>query len=434
MPALTTHLFSIGIDSYDHFRRLRCCVSDAKEIVRIFRQKAPSIVVEECYGNAVNSITAPQVNELLQKIRSLSLDRDDHIFFYFAGHGFSQDGADYLVCSDTSEDEIGSAIPTQDVLTALTATGAGTAVLILDACRNILARDTGSFIKQTLELSRREGVIVFSACSPGEVSQELPDELNHGVFTFALCKTIVDDNASTPIEIDRQVINWVEEFCRDYKLQRQTPYTSVSPLQKAAVDIFTGQLKHSVEKPRKCILILGPSNAGKTRLGESIKKSYGFLHVEMSSFAWRRFREREPSYDGSLQSYLEEVVWPQEGNDILARDLLSSDNNIDQLVVSGARRIEEVHTLQAQQWDILTIFVYADSKLRFQRYIDSGEASLSASYKDFVLKDLREYSWGLAHAANIPSVNFIFNEHDWERFQGEVYKFIEVFIGSSILK
>ncbi len=70
------------------------------------------------------------------------LGPDDTLLFYFAGHGFRWDNVDYLAPLDANLPETKSArvpkadlLPFAEVQTQMSETGAGSLVLITDACR-----------------------------------------------------------------------------------------------------------------------------------------------------------------------------------------------------------------------------------------------------------------------------------------------------------
>ncbi|HUB81959.1 MAG TPA: caspase family protein [Bryobacteraceae bacterium] len=404
-------LCAVGIDEYTSYQTLACCVADARQITTDFRDRLPGLEFTLITSNGLPDSGADKasIRAAIDRMGGLGLCESDLVFFYFAGHGFSINGRDYLVCSDTLRSDPESAIATDYVMAALHKSGAGTAVVIVDACRIKEERDSSFFGMQTAELARRQGIIVFFGCSPLEVSQELP-KIGHGVFTQALLESFRAVNP-TPWEIDKYAIARVRELCAQNKLKDQTPYTCIAPLQKAVLNIFTGGV---VALPatgrRKCILLLGPSNSGKTTFGQYFASKYGYVHIEMSSFVWQR-RQRNLGFPGAVPEFIEQV-WRQEGKDIIAKDLLASAPEAEKVFVCGARTVEEIELLRSQDWNCQTIFLYASSSVRYERYVKSGQMkTYDLGYRDLVSRDFRELSWGLARAATMPDVELIIN-HD----------------------
>jgi adenylate kinase family enzyme len=350
-------------------------------------------------------------------IRGLQLGESDAVFFYFAGHGFSRSGRDYLACSDTSLADLDSAISPAEIVSASLSSGAGTCVLVLDACRSWAEKDVGLFGEATLELARNHGLIAFVGCSPGERCQE-DFELAHGVFTYSLLNAISDQEPCTVPDIQQSVVRQVERICSAKRVCAQRPRTCVGPLRNAVVDLFTGEfVKPRREHERDCLLIVGPSNSGKTTLGQRIAQEFGMLHLEMSTFALRRYwrHRKQTRFAGSIQDFMEQVVWDCERKDTIAHDLVEADPGSDRVVISGPRTVEEVELLRKVEWNCKTIFLYSDDQTRFDRYCASGENKLSGlGYRGFVSQDLREYGWGLAKTATMKNVDIFINDCSME--------------------
>jgi len=185
------YLFSMGIEEYREFRPLRCCSADAESIWHQFGDKlnTSNRVLLVSHSNDHQEPDAASVRAILRSIRDLHLGPDDVVFFYFAGHGFSKLGLDYLACGDTIGSDLTSAVTTDEVVSALVSSAAGTRVLILDACRDHNEKNVGSFGESTLKLGQREGASVLIGCSPGGRCQESL-ALGHGIFTYAMLKAV----------------------------------------------------------------------------------------------------------------------------------------------------------------------------------------------------------------------------------------------------
>jgi hypothetical protein len=137
------------------------------------------------------------------------------------------------------------------------------------------------------------------------------------------------------------------------------------------------------------------------------------LHIEMSTFAFQRYRmyRKLARFAGSLQDFMEEIVWCGGWKEAIAVDLIAADPAMDRVVICGPRTVEEVDFLRRQDWNCRTIFLYADDQTRFERYCASGERNRDGlGYREFVCKDLREYGWGLAKTANMRNVELVVNE------------------------
>jgi hypothetical protein len=131
----------VGNDSYPHLgneRQLNNAVSDA----RAMRTTLQGLGFDVLYGENLDRRTF--VDRLFDL--AARLNKDDTAFFFFAGHGVSFSGANYLLPSDvpapraTGRAEEGrlaeQAVAETTVIERITSSGARVAILVLDACRD----------------------------------------------------------------------------------------------------------------------------------------------------------------------------------------------------------------------------------------------------------------------------------------------------------
>ena len=150
---MAVYLKLIGIDSYDHYRQLRFCVQDAEAVCSAFRNCNPNVQIDTAVSpvsTGEREATKSNIQLMLEELNSAACGEDDVELFYFAGHGVTLDGEDYLVCSDSKRiasenDEVDSLLSFDDVLMTLKETGAGTIVALVDACRQAGARGGNMF-------------------------------------------------------------------------------------------------------------------------------------------------------------------------------------------------------------------------------------------------------------------------------------------------
>jgi uncharacterized caspase-like protein len=117
-----------------------------------------------------------------------ALDPNQGTFlFYFSGHGFQQDGRNYLATYGATADDLkGEGLAVADVEAILKASRARQSMMFIDACRNdpgVGARSAGTLTFATLKAS--EGLRVLYSSRSGSVSCE-SDQLQQGVFTHFL--------------------------------------------------------------------------------------------------------------------------------------------------------------------------------------------------------------------------------------------------------
>ena len=80
------HALVIGIDRYEHWRKLRCAGSDATEVARVLR---------ESYGYTVTLITDGDATreKIIEAINAYAKLGEEHsLLIYYAGHGWLDDG------------------------------------------------------------------------------------------------------------------------------------------------------------------------------------------------------------------------------------------------------------------------------------------------------------------------------------------------------
>jgi hypothetical protein len=415
-------LLSIGVNRYEHLRTLSYCANDATTMQAALSARLPQLESTVLVSTSAqpNDATKSRVDGALAAISGARMTADDLLVFYFAGHGFSALGKDYLAVYGTETRNPSTAICTDDVLSHLGSSGAGTAILILDACRSEVDRSPTSFGESTAELARRKGSIVFFSCSPGETSQELGALGNgHGVFTYAFIASLKSARQATPLILNQRVVQEVEQLCIAHNLSKQRPYTAVAPIDKAMLDVITGEFVASTARTRRnMVLVLGPTNAGKTTLGQLLATELGYPHSEMSSFAWKRYDEWDQKKQRSIQDFMEDVVWTPGNEDLIARDMLAANAAMEHVVVCGPRRPEEVETILQSGWNVVPIFIHAHTGLRFGRFAASTAQTRHApDYSDFVKRDMRELAWGVAKTATLPRVDLITNEGDLAAFK-----------------
>jgi len=127
-----------------------------------------------------------------------SLSNDDWYYFYYAGHGFSENNINYITCFDTQLNDMAkTSIPLQDLLGLIKDSKVKQSIIFIDACESGLPFDDSmrriysDMSNEELEdfLSNAEGVICFSACKKDEVSYSVT-ALRHGVWSYHIIQAL----------------------------------------------------------------------------------------------------------------------------------------------------------------------------------------------------------------------------------------------------
>src|SRR4051794_27108819 len=128
-----------------------------------------------------------------------NMDEADRVVVALAGHGVQLAGSEesYFCPADARLEDPATLIPLGQVYAALESCGAGSKVLLVDACRNDplteRARAAGRPVVELPSLTRPlkkrplGGVAALFSCSGGEKAYEDPD-LKHGVFFHFVIK------------------------------------------------------------------------------------------------------------------------------------------------------------------------------------------------------------------------------------------------------
>lgn len=184
----------VGVNTYDdpQIRDLQYAVTDASLMNGFFSE----LGYETCLlDNPKRGDVCDQTEEMVR-----DLGPGDLFLFYFAGHGFMQNGQHLLFCRDDKERFIrcGESGFKYDFLKELTATGCHRA-FVLDACRSDFlsslrgasseGRDLHPVGEYVWNVATENSLAVMRSCGAYQCAQELPSK-RQGLFTYALLKVL----------------------------------------------------------------------------------------------------------------------------------------------------------------------------------------------------------------------------------------------------
>ncbi|MGJ3252199.1 MAG: SUMF1/EgtB/PvdO family nonheme iron enzyme [Elainellaceae cyanobacterium] len=234
----------IGINDYNplNFTPLRYARHDAKTVnaffekmrfdqVYLFTDDSPPIALpngihipsDPTYGNLVTFLE--------DRFKPGVLSAGDNCWFFFAGHGERHADKDYLMPRDANSrgTKVISGLQVNEVREWLTRSGAGTVIMLLDACRS-----EGSRSGRGIDPTEQNGVITISSCNPTEKAWEIK-ELEQGVFTYALLEALElpgERSCATVERLGTYLKQRVPELCHRYGKPTQTPRIGVDPIEK----------------------------------------------------------------------------------------------------------------------------------------------------------------------------------------------------------
>ncbi len=194
----------IGINGYDEEEvgALKVAVADARRMHDCLVKQAgfsPDRVIlftDEGLQTAAGTRAdkKPGYAELRGQLATFAGDHRDSdvLVVFFAGHGFysEQTQKDYLAPLNVQRSDLeGTAIAVDHVLQLLRNSGARQAVLIVDACRNVVGRalpgQQDGVGECSLEAADSLGVWYLASCRRGQISRE-DTNLGGGVYTYYL--------------------------------------------------------------------------------------------------------------------------------------------------------------------------------------------------------------------------------------------------------
>lgn len=415
MPGRIVGLF-FGVNDYSQefgFSPLRFCANDATVTRTLFEEKS---AIETLVCELV-AVTADDVRSALELLIEQNLSVEDTVIFQFAGHGFSRSGKDFIALTTSQLSDDSSVIEVSELVNSLRRSGAGRLFLLLDCCRAVTSRMPGitPFRMTAPTLDHAYDATVFAGCSIGEFSQE-HERLGvsgQGVFTAALCKVLQDYDRIPLYLLERETREESIRICERHNLVRQVPQL-IGPLSLAAYDLLKLEQVDFEVARRRVIVISGPTESGKTTLGRLLQSQLGLLHIEMSRFVKQRQKEYmlAGGADMSRQDFVENVLWQGDDADIIARDALDELRATPgEAIITGARRPEEIAALLNADLDCLLIYLHANSRTRWSRLLLDNEDWYGPMRKEFVQRNLREFSWGLARTGLVEGTEIIINEN-----------------------
>ncbi len=171
---------------------------------------------------------------LTQNLHPDRIGQVDRFWFFFAGHGISLNGKDYLMTSDSLVEDIDLriALSLDEVIACLRKHQNAEIVLVLDSCRQTIgSRDfTNSIGEETIQLAKSRGITTIFSCNYGQFSHEL-DSKKHGSFTYSLIEGL--KQYTLPTQLENYLQKYVPKLnAEDNKSSNQTPIIRIEPVSK----------------------------------------------------------------------------------------------------------------------------------------------------------------------------------------------------------
>jgi dephospho-CoA kinase len=176
-----------------------------------------------------------------------------------------------------------------------------------------------------------------------------------------------------------------------------------------------------LDMKRQILIVVGRTCAGKTTMGERLSSEHGFTFFEASSVL-RTFGRPSNAPLGATEQQLAEHVLKQFGPDAVARKLLDlvAGSNIERLVISGFRTIEELECLRGHFPEAKVLFVDASDRTRYERRIKRARTDESLSFEQFNSLDRDQWNFGLLRVAEALADIRVMNEGSLEEYYARI--------------
>lgn len=201
MTSGTTYVVVVAVENYNEakdFPKVDFAKKDAEDFVSTLKKLGYD---DEDFVVLINEkATGTTIIQKVKKIAERALE-NDRIIFYFAGHGFYENGENLLGCVDsikTAKPE--TCVPINKILGFLKKSQSKHKILFLDCCHS--GFEAGEYIRDGLDnfesdeliyqFSKEEYFIGFSSCKTNQTSISHL-KLQNGVWTHFLVKALSGD-------------------------------------------------------------------------------------------------------------------------------------------------------------------------------------------------------------------------------------------------
>jgi Caspase domain len=199
----------IAVEKYADTRihAVKYAEADAKGFAKALGNGGPLDTVFLLSVKATRTTINSQV-----RLQVKALTKEDYLYIFYAGHGFSKNGHNYITCYDTDLDDLeDTSIRLKELLDACGKSACNRIALFLDSCesgitdlpdiRGIYATMSAAELDDFFRAAEYRAC--FASCKTSESSYS-SDALKHGVWTYQVIEAL-EGNARTALEEGRYV-------------------------------------------------------------------------------------------------------------------------------------------------------------------------------------------------------------------------------------
>ncbi len=188
----------VGVDRYRHYAPLDYSVADSNLLAEVLRKKGYQVQLLQNYDADPESVldTLRATGKLMQEQGD-----DGTLIFAFSGHGFHQDGTNYLAMGGAHPDRLRqTALSMERIKRVLRNRVPGKRVLFIDACRNDPTRSGTGREQNFIDDTSAEGLAILYSTAAGDWSWE-DASIEHGVFSYYVAKGLDNPDIATDDKI-----------------------------------------------------------------------------------------------------------------------------------------------------------------------------------------------------------------------------------------
>lgn len=196
-----TYVIIVAVEVYNEaadFPKVNFASKDAEDLIAAFKQLG---YAEEDFVTLLNEkATRTAIIQKVKKISERALE-NDRIVFYFAGHGFYENGENLLGCADAIKTaKPDTCVPVNTILGYLKKSVSRHKILFLDCCHS--GFEAGEHIRDGIDsfeadelvyqFNKEEYFIGFASCKTNQTSFSHP-KLQNGVWSHFLVRALSGD-------------------------------------------------------------------------------------------------------------------------------------------------------------------------------------------------------------------------------------------------
>jgi dephospho-CoA kinase len=178
---------------------------------------------------------------------------------------------------------------------------------------------------------------------------------------------------------------------------------------------------------RKIIVVVGPACAGKNTFCVTARTA-GISSYNISDDVWKTY---DSSAVGQPIDDFVSLTRRSQGDEYFTQLTLERirKDNPRVCVISGCRAVAEIELIR-RTGQAAVIGIYADAMTRFQRSRDRGRSDAPSSFHEFLRRDYRQLTWGLASIMlNVDAI--MLNTEGIAEFEAAVNTYIDSGVGNS---